>query len=311
MTILRKLAIPIYPRLTEFYVINQKKLLIESIRKKGNTISEMVLLKHASIKNFQKDVNLLNIIKTLSDNHHSDEMGIINFQKYENKLIPSPSIPVFFKDKVTKDPIGDILSLIDDKVVLNAVKDILNISELNSDIFGFRTVKKNGRSIIQGKLDCTFSSMSSLAHELGHCLYEINHDFYSLYGYILSEFFAQIFEQFISDALLLKKNHDPKYLLENREYCKNIIKIDYFFYKKELADLLKKNSDFFYIAEEFCVFRPSYFYGTGLQIIYGESSKLLSQILDRLCHQNKDKIFYIFKQLIQNNDVIDISMLNF
>ena len=76
---------------------------------------------------------------------------------------------------------------------MDAVKEILHYSDLNSNIFGFRTILKDGRSVIQGKLDCTFSSIRSLAHELGHCLYEITHDFHSIYGLILSELFALIF----------------------------------------------------------------------------------------------------------------------
>lgn len=90
-------------------------------------------------------------------------------------------------------------------MLMNAVKEILHYSDLNSNIFGFRTILKDGRSVIQGKLDWTFSSIRSLAHELGHCLYEITHDFHSIYGLILSELFALIFEQFISEALLINK----------------------------------------------------------------------------------------------------------
>lgn len=314
ITGLKELAIPIHSELTDFYIINQKKLLLESIQNGGDAISKIMLFKRNSIKRFQNDANLMGIIKTLSNNYNNNlnnHINLINFQKHGNKTIPSPIIPTFFKDTITNNPVEDILSIIDDNMLMDAVKKILHYSDLNSNIFGFRTILKDGRSVIQGKLDCTFSSIRSLAHELGHCLYEITHDFHSIYGLILSELFALIFEQFISEALLIQKNYSNVHILENREYCKNLFNIDQLFYKKELADLLKENTCFFRIDEELCVFRPSYFYGTGLQIICGQSSMLFSQILDTLCIENSEHIFNIYNQLIQHSNAFDISLLTF
>ena len=99
--------------------------------------------------------------------------------------------------------------------------------------------------------------------------------------------------------------------MENREYSKNLIDINKLFYKKEHADLLKKSSKFFQISEELCVFRPSYFFGTGLQIIFGQSSLMFAQIKNTLFEQNSKNILNIYNQLLQHTDNINISLIDF
>lgn len=314
ITGIKELVIPIYSELTDFYIFNQKKLLLQAVQSGGDAISKIMVFKRNSIKYFQANAKLMSLIKTFS-NHYNDDLdnqiSLNFFQKVGNKTIPSPKIPAFFKDTITTNPIEDILSIIDDDILMEAVKEILHHSDLNSNIFGFRTVLKDERSVIQGNLNGTFSSFRSLAHELGHCLYEKNHDYHSIYGLILSELFALIFEQFISEALLFQKKYNKVHILENREYCRNLFIIDQLFYKKELSELLKKNTSFFCIDEELCVFRPSYFYGTGLQIICGQSSMLFFQIITALCIENCEHVFKIYNELIQHTKAFDISLLNF
>ena len=162
---IKEISIPIYAELADFYVANQKKLLLESIVNKGYAISKVMQLKHNSIKSFQKDIKLMNTINSLSQNCHftnsSIDISQFGFQKYKNKIIPTPVVPTFFNDIITSSPITDILSIIDNTNVFNAAKEILNNSDLNSNIYGFRTIQKKEESIIQGKLDNTFSSITN------------------------------------------------------------------------------------------------------------------------------------------------------
>lgn len=307
-----ELAIPIYEDLSNFYFKNQNALLLEAVKKKGNKFKHLMLLKQESIYNVRGNNRLMNIINCLSSRHKFDStfnlINQITLQKYTNIIIPSPTIPSFFKEKLENDPLKEILNLIANKSLQKAAEKILVNSDLNCDIFGFRTVLKNGQSIILGKLDNTFSSFRALAHELGHCLYEINNDYTSIYGSILSELFALIIEQSLSETFLIRKNWCTTKIVENQKYCEALLRLDKLFYMKEIVDLHGGNN-FFPILEQLCVFRPSYFTGTGMQIIYGESSLLFSHFKQIAYHQNLDTLLIIFNRLINNLQLTDLQSL--
>lgn len=304
ITGIRELAIPVYENLTNFYTENQKILLLEAIKYKSSIFDNLISLKGESIRRFRENIQLLNLIKTLSSRHNfrysSDLMTQINFQKYEDDILPSPVIPFFFSEMSEQDSANEIISLITDPLIKNAVQNILINSDLTCDIFGFRTVLKNGQSVIQGRIDNTFSSLRSLAHEIGHCLFEINNDYTHIYGNILSELFATIFEQGISEIALVNRKACSIKIAENRHYCQMVLRLDILFYMKEIADLLGETCTFFKILDHTCVFRPSYFLGTGIQIINGESAILFEKLKSITYSQNQDIFFDTYKKIINN-----------
>lgn len=308
-----ELAIPVYEDLSNFYSTNQNDLLLEAVKNKGDKLKHLMLLKQGSINNVKENNRLMNVINYLSNRHKFDsKFNLINqntLQKYTHNIIPSPTIPSFFKEELENNPLEEILNLIADKSLQKATERIFANSDLNSDIFGFRTILKNGQSVILGKLDNTFSSFRALAHELGHCLYEINNDYTSIYGAILGELFALILEQSLSETFLIRKNLCTTKIAGNRQYCEVLLKLDKLFYMKEIADLHGENTDFFPILEQLCVFRPSYFTGTGMQVIYGESSLLFSHFKQIAYHKNLDKLLIIFNSLMNNLQLTNLHSL--
>lgn len=309
---IRELAIPVYEGLSDFYIKNQKTLLLEAVKNTGDKLACLMSLKHESNRSARENNKLMDVINCLSRRHSFNySFNLINqisFQQYLNNIIPSPTIPSFFKEEYGDNLVKAILALITDKSLRRAAEKILANSDLNCDIFGYRTISKNGQSIVLGKLDNTFSSFRALAHELGHCLYEINNDYISIYGGILSELFASMFEQSLSEVFLIRNQQPLSRIAENRQYCEALIKLDRLFYMKEIADLTERNTNF-PILEELCVFRPSYFTGTGMQTIYGESSTLFSYFKQITQHQNFDKLLSIFNRLIKYPQQADFQIL--
>lgn len=296
-------VIPIYYNLSNFYQKYQKLLLWESVRNQQSKLVNLIAFKNESILEFRKSKGLMNLLNFLTKRHQFESYGYlinqIEVQKISDLIIPTPSIPKFFKEIIIEDLQTVFFELISCNDLRSQIIKILESSDLNQDIFGFRTIDKKNQSVIIGKYDNSFSSFRSLCHELGHCLFEASNEYTSVWGSILSEFFALLLEQSLSEALIMKKNMPLSFKHENAQYCESLLILDRLFYIKEVSELMEIEKETFPIKEELLVFRPSYFTGTGMQIIYGESSFLFSQLRVLAKYSNLAKVLSLFSSLLK------------
>lgn len=109
-------------------------------------------LKHESYRIIRENNKLMVVLNCLSGRHNFSYsfslMNQIPLQQCLNHIIPTPIIPPFFKIEYGNNHIKTILSLFTDKPLQRAAERILANSDLNCDIFGFRTIVKNEQSII-------------------------------------------------------------------------------------------------------------------------------------------------------------------
>lgn len=208
--------------------------------------------------------------------------GAGDMQDVNGTLVPAFKLPGVLSYSLPRTAVETILSLPFLDELKDEISRVFAESELENSTPFFRTILKNGRSVIYGSNSCRLSSLLGIAHELGHCLVENRVIRSTRKSGIISETIAQVLEEISVIEVLkdLSLPHDHWV-----QYQRKLDALNFHFLAIEFGELMKEvfPTDKVFKEGSF-VFRDSLFLNPGYQIIYASSSNLR---LDYLCQSSR------------------------
>lgn len=133
------------------------------------------------------------------------ELSLTNFVYKNNILIPIPRSVISMNTCLS----NSASVLLNNCKILSqhheSVYNILKLGEFKKGDHHYQTILKSGLPVPSGEDSQTLGSLTGLAHELGHCVWESKGIDYSLKGISDSETAAHLFEEYVVASILIEE----------------------------------------------------------------------------------------------------------
>lgn len=272
-----KLTLDYNQSTVDYFNNNRHEIWLAAIRGDSVSLQQIQNLHKTSVREAAQNTILTKITRLIQEEYsfNSKILPRINLQTNKGRTSPLPKTPDCFT-QFFPDPIKAISYFFSGSKLKCLVDSILKNSTFVSSIGqGFQTISKNDKSVILGENKNLVRNVRSLAHELGHCIYENTNPGWTFKNLVISEFVAITCEVTISNWIFQSLGY-LEIENKNTQYTQQIMYLNEYFMHKEIHDIMYSSWEYSeYVNYDLCVFRKSYITATGLQLVYGIANSLI------------------------------------